>query len=175
MGYIDDRKPMRKAMLDLLRNEKKHQDSCPHSKGVELSSFQPDAFCFLKLPTGEMIGVCLYCRKIISSIDPADNELFRTALKWSRNTPAEAIQFLSDKPKDEQLFRQLERYTPDEQNRILKLNVSSLSKQVKPELTDWQKQNNILHPDPTPDYYEMDMEDLKVLAQQQVDNYRKRR
>jgi hypothetical protein len=57
------------------------QDSCPHLQGSSPLSAETtgnkSSFCLLKLPTGEVIGVCSNCQKVISNRHPKHLVHFR--------------------------------------------------------------------------------------------------
>jgi len=107
------RKQMRAQQLNQLRNAKLQQRNCEHEQGQTGDERNgKSAFHFLKLPTGEWIGVCSYCRKIISSTDPRDQKFF---LKKS-GRPAESGQF----PLMDPIEAQLARRSPDERALVLK-------------------------------------------------------
>ena len=80
----------RQQQLALERNKKWAQDSCPHVKG--LGGQEPgtaSAFWIHRADTGETIGICSFCQKVISSLNPEDQRFF--ALKGS-NVPSGAGQ-----------------------------------------------------------------------------------
>ena len=65
----------RKVELDKLRNAKRLQHNCPHL--VDNGRSQTGAFFGLKLFTGEVIGICCYCRKTISSLNPKHEQFWK--------------------------------------------------------------------------------------------------
>ena len=165
--YLRDQ--LRDIEILKIKNRKNRQSNCSHLKGSSSDltcGYGKDlAFHLLKLPTGEIVGVCPYCQKLISSIDPSDAKFFE-GISPGQTTNAGVGQFLPDD--DDKLFKQLARYTPEEKDRILKETISELKKlsgvKSKPVVN--------LSTDPTThtaDLMEMPMEDLKVLAQQYVD------
>ena len=184
---LNFKKSLREINLQRLRLLKKNQDKCPHLTGQD---YHPGvgpgysrnlwyAFSFLKLPTGEVVGVCKYCQKRISSIDPADKELFQKTFTHTNEIMAESGQFLK---KDKiQVFGQLARFTPEDQTRILKDIIWDLKTELKgiieeplkPELNpvDGCKTIYSVNLD-QPDYYEMPLEDLKEIAKEQLKNFR---
>lgn len=112
------RRQMRQQQLNLLRNQKAQQKLCEHEQGQTGDERNgKSAFHFLKLCTGEWIGVCSYCRKIISSNDPRDTKFF---LKKS-GRPAESGQFTLN----DSLEAQLARRSPDERAAVLKAREDS--------------------------------------------------
>jgi hypothetical protein len=69
-------------------NKKFAQDSCPHVKG--LGGQEPgstSSFWLHTADTGERIGICSFCQKVISSLVPEDAKFF--AMKGS-NVPSAA-------------------------------------------------------------------------------------
>jgi hypothetical protein len=69
----------RQRILLSLRLQKEKQDSCPHTRGLSSSyppNESPSAFHGLKLWDGEVVAVCPYCQKKISSKDPEDAKYF---------------------------------------------------------------------------------------------------
>ncbi len=82
------RRISREYELQKISTNKSFQDSCPHllgSTGSYPSNPPPDwpkfdkvlgAFFGQRSVTGEVIGVCCYCRKTISSWEPEDSEYF---------------------------------------------------------------------------------------------------
>lgn len=103
----------RQQMLAQLKGEKIRQNDCPHEQGQTGDERNgKSAFNFLKLPTGEWIGICTYCRKIVSSLDPRDQKFF---VKKS-GRPAEAGQF----PCPDPVKAALARLSPDKQKEVLK-------------------------------------------------------
>lgn len=54
------------------------QDNCPHTKGQGGSApSSHSAFWMHRLDTGETIGICSNCQKVISSLNPDDTKWFR--------------------------------------------------------------------------------------------------
>lgn len=71
-------------------NRKQAQDNCPHVKG--LAGQRPgseSSFWIHRLDTGEVIGICSFCQKVISSLVSEDQRFF--ALKGD-NAPSGAGQ-----------------------------------------------------------------------------------
>jgi hypothetical protein len=169
------RDSQRESEIQRIKRRKDRQIQCGHRKsetGIHVNGTL--AFHFLKLPTGETIGVCPYCQKIISDIDPSDKKWFSQPTDIANR--AESIQFLPDD--DDKLFKQLTRYTPEEKDRILKETIADLKK--KPVNTEWrciQHDTERYNGYPSEqDMREMPLEDLKVLAQDFVKKtYPKRR
>jgi hypothetical protein len=107
------RKQMRQQQLNQLRSAKLQQKNCEHEQGQTGDERNgKSAFHFLKLPTGEWIGICSYCRKVISSTDPRDARFFQK----KSGRPAEAGQFMLTDPIEAQLARR----SPDERAAVLK-------------------------------------------------------
>jgi hypothetical protein len=107
------RKQMRAQQVGLLRKQKLTQKMCEHEQGQTGDERNgKSAFHFLKLPTGEWIGICSYCQKTISSVDPRDAKFFQK----KSGRPAEAGQFMLTDPIEAQLARR----SPDERAAILK-------------------------------------------------------
>jgi hypothetical protein len=65
---------MRRQARDQRLGKIAEQDSCPHLQGSSPMSAETtgnkSSFCLLKLPTGEVIGVCSNCQKVISNRHP---------------------------------------------------------------------------------------------------------
>ena len=102
----------KKQQLAKLAGEKIQQDNCPHEQGQTGDDRNgKSAFNFLKLPTGEWIGICTYCRKIVSNLDPRDQKFF---VKRS-GRPAEAGQFACQNP----IEAALARLSPDKRKEVL--------------------------------------------------------
>lgn len=125
----------RDLALTLLKRRKNEQYRCRHAKGgsLSLATDTDTAFCFLKLCTGEIVGTCLYCQKIISSIDPRDKEIFHNAFMKSTNTMAEMGQLLEGEKYEDKLFKQLARQTPDEKEQILKAHIAGYREEKQKE------------------------------------------
>jgi hypothetical protein len=78
----------RRSLNAQRENLRRAQDSCPHVKG--LGGQEPgsaSAFWIHTTDTGETIGICSYCQKVISSLIPEDGKYF--AMKGS-NSPSAA-------------------------------------------------------------------------------------
>lgn len=103
----------KKQQLAKIASEKNQQDNCPHEQGQTGDDRNgKSAFNFLKLPTGEWIGICTYCRKIVSNLDPRDQRFF---VKRS-GRPAESGQFSLQNPVEAALAR----LTPDKRAEVIK-------------------------------------------------------
>ena len=81
-GQEENRKQQREAQRKIeifkIRNQRLNQKNCDHEVGQTGRKRNGEgAFCGLKLCTGETIGVCMYCQKVISSADPEDQKYFR--------------------------------------------------------------------------------------------------
>jgi hypothetical protein len=78
-GQLENEKSLRdgsrKVELDKIRNMKKLQYNCPHL--LDNGRSQSGAFFGLKLFTGEVIGICCYCRKTISSLNPKHEKYWK--------------------------------------------------------------------------------------------------
>ena len=84
------RQSERQQQAAIDRNRKWAQDSCLHVKG--LGGQEPgsaSAFWIHRSDTGETIGVCSFCQRVISSLNPDDQRFF--AMKGS-NVPSQAGQ-----------------------------------------------------------------------------------
>ena len=79
LNDLECRQKNREFTLKLLKIQKEKQNNCPHTQGLS-SSFpphdSPSAFHALKLWDGEIVAVCPYCRKKISSKNPEDIKYF---------------------------------------------------------------------------------------------------
>lgn len=176
------RKQQKEHTLRILKNKRDRQGTCEHRYGSGptfryLDNPRNSGFCYLKLPTGEIIGVCLACQKTISSIDPADAQFFTTlGHEYATRVMPESIQaIISD---DDKFFAQIARFTPEEQKRITKLTIFSLQKQVVKEQdtaaslrSDLEKERNKGKLD-TAAMYEMPEDELKLLAEKELKKYR---
>lgn len=95
-AIIESRKPYRnpleeeneKAFRDASRqqlkaereNTKRAQDACPHVKGLRgTRPGSESAFWMHRLDTGETVGICCQCGKVISSLMPEDAIFFAKA------------------------------------------------------------------------------------------------
>jgi hypothetical protein len=107
------REDQKKIQITILRNKKIQQRMCEHEVGQTGRHRNGEgAFCCLKLPTGEMIGVCQYCQMVISSTNPEHQRFFRKA----NGTPAQSGQ--SEGIVDP-IKAQLARLGPDQQAKVL--------------------------------------------------------
>jgi len=72
---------MRQQARDQRLGKQAEQDACPHLQGSSPMSAETtgnkSSFCLLKLPTGEVIGVCSNCQKVISDRHPKHLVHFR--------------------------------------------------------------------------------------------------
>lgn len=72
---------MRRQARDQRLAKIAEQDSCPHLQGSSPLSAETtgnkSSFCLLRLPTGETIGVCSNCQKVISDRHPKHLVYFR--------------------------------------------------------------------------------------------------
>lgn len=113
------RKAAREAAQATKRNLKLIQDGCPHVKG--LGGTEPgssSSFWIHRLDTGETVGICSYCQKVISSLNPADQIFFRKA---GNNSPSSAGQRQFFDP----LKAQTARFSEEEKEEIYtRLNVA---------------------------------------------------
>lgn len=113
---INAREQLRRIELNKIRAQKLQAKNCPHEQNLTGSGNagnRESAFHFLKLPTGEWIGICPYCRYIASSLRPKDAKFFRKAA----GVPAESGTpvMLADP-----VAAQLARYTPEQREQILR-------------------------------------------------------
>ena len=107
------REAQRKIEIFKLKNAARQKKYCRHEVGQTGRHRNGDgAFCGLKLPTGEVIGVCMYCQKVISSANPDHQKFFQQI----NGTVAEAGQTsgIADPVK-----AQLARLGEDERKRVL--------------------------------------------------------
>lgn len=84
---------MRVATERMDREREMARETCPHKQGCNpLSEFEStkSAFAIHQLDTGEVIGICTNCGKLISSLNPEDRPLF--ASKQGGNRPSRAGQ-----------------------------------------------------------------------------------
>ena len=93
-GQEENEKMLRQANREqqqaIIRNKRAAQDNCPHTVGLAGQKPGDDSsFWIHKLDTGETIGICSFCQKVISSLVPEDQRFF--ALKGS-NAPSSAGQ-----------------------------------------------------------------------------------
>lgn len=167
------KKPIRDAQLRSLASKKRWQEICPHQlgqDGVASNSPENSSFCFCVLPTGETVGICLHCQKIISSIDPDDELIIRTAWGNSGDTSGSAGQFLL--ADDEQFFAQAERLSPEERDNLFRKVIrSGRIPSFKPERNKKLIMSTIssqIVSENDKECYEMPMDELKKLAQEQI-------
>lgn len=109
------KKQMQEIQINKLRTKKRQQRYCDHEIGQSGNRRSGEgAFCGLRLPTGETIGVCQYCQMVISSANPEHQKFF----KKMNGTVAESGQVsgLLDP-----LNAQLARLSPDHRARVLEL------------------------------------------------------
>jgi len=107
------RQDQRNIQIATLRAKKRSQRFCEHEVGQTGRHRNGEgAFCGLKLPTGEVIGVCQYCQMVISSSNPEHARYFRKL----NGTVAEAGQAegILDPVK-----AQLARLSPDQRAKVL--------------------------------------------------------
>lgn len=179
------RSVMRDNALKILKRQKDQQNFCEHRYGSGpggtsyrfSGNVRNSGFCYLKLPTGETIGVCLACQKLISSTNPEDEKFFTTLNKqYATVVMPESIQ--ADIPEDEKFFAQIARLPAEEQKRITKLTLASLRTQISKEkdekATIQHKLDKALVKGPTTaDMYEMPEEELKALAEKELKKIRR--
>lgn len=75
-----DRESARKQQERIRQQVEADRDTCPHLQGSNaLSEFQGQLTSFVlhRLDTGEMIGICTNCQKLISSLNPEDRPFFQ--------------------------------------------------------------------------------------------------
>ena len=85
LNDLEYRQKSREQILTILRNQKDRQKNCPHIMGQ--TSDHPthnrhSAFHGLRLWDGEVVGVCSYCQKKISSKNPDDSNYFSGSENW---------------------------------------------------------------------------------------------
>ena len=74
----NQREQQRKIEIFKIKNLRRQQKNCQHEVGqTGRKRLGEGAFCGLKLPTGETIGICQYCQMIISSENPEHQKYFR--------------------------------------------------------------------------------------------------
>ncbi len=95
-------KTLRDIEHNKLRRATAMQAACEHEQGMTGDERNgKGAFACLKLPTGELIGVCMYCQKVISSVNPKHGKYFRK----KSGRVAEAGQFMLNDPIESALAR----------------------------------------------------------------------
>lgn len=105
---------LRKQELQKLNNARAKQRNCPHEQGQTGDERNgKSSFNFLKLPTGEWVGICTYCQYVASSLRPSDAKFFQ---KRSGRPAESGMPIIPDDP----IQAQLSRFSPDEQKTILK-------------------------------------------------------
>lgn len=132
---------------------------------------------FLKVPTGEIVGVCLNCQKVISSIDPDDRKFFDTLnSKYATVVMPESCQLLLED--DNQFWGQIARFTSEDRLRITKQTFTELRQKIRKleKLEPETAPSKIPQADlTTEDMYTMPEEELKLLAQKELKKIRKRK
>jgi hypothetical protein len=76
------REQMRDQAKQIRLSEIAAKNACPHVQGANAMSSSAgtkSSFCLLKLPTGEVVGVCSNCQKVISNRIPRHLALFKGA------------------------------------------------------------------------------------------------
>ncbi len=125
------RAQQRQQQIFVLKNKKRQQRLCQHEIGqTGRKRLGEGAFNMLKLPTGEIIGVCTYCQMVISSINPDHTKFFQQA----GGTMAESgqlTQYVTDPIK-----AQLARLGPDERARVVASRDRYLSTSVAVNVED---------------------------------------
>ncbi len=101
----------RQVELDKIRNKKKTEYNCPHL--LDNGRSQVGAFFGIKLLTGEVVGICCYCRKTISSLNPKHEKYW----KKINGTVAECGQVSG---LNDPIEAGLKRLVGDEQDRVRK-------------------------------------------------------
>jgi len=115
---------LRDIELFKIKNAKRQQAICEHEQGQTGSKrLGEGAFCLWKASTGEVIGICTYCQKVISSTNPLHEKYFRKR----GGTLAEAGQSTLNDP----IAAQLARLSPDDREKVKKLR----AEYVRPEPT----------------------------------------
>jgi hypothetical protein len=108
----EQRQVQRSIEINKLKNRKRTQRFCEHEQGQNGTDRNGKAaFHCLKLCTGELIGICTYCFKVISSVNPEDTKYFRKR----SGAIAESGQFIMADP----IKAQLARLSPDERARVI--------------------------------------------------------
>jgi hypothetical protein len=107
------REDQKNIQINQLRNRKRQQRFCGHEVG-QTGRYKngEGAFCCLKLPTGEIVGVCQYCQMVISSANPEHQKFFQK----TNGTVAQSgqVEGLIDPIKS-----QLARLTPEQRERVM--------------------------------------------------------
>ncbi len=109
----NQRLQQRKIEVFKIKNLRRQQANCDHEVGQTGRKRNGEgAFAGLKLCTGETIGVCFYCGKVISSLNPEHQKYFRKI----NGTVAQSgmIEGIADPIK-----AQLSRLSEDEQKKVL--------------------------------------------------------
>ena len=126
----NQREAQRKIEIFKIKNLRRQQKNCQHEVGqTGRNRLGEGAFCGLKLSTGETIGVCQYCQKVISSLNPDDQKYFRQI----NGTVAQSGQTegLLDP-----INAQLARFGEDERKKIVAAREKYKSERVEVELED---------------------------------------
>lgn len=103
----------RNIQIAQLRNKKRRERFCGHEVG-QTGRYKngEGAFCCLKLPTGEVIGVCQYCQMVISSTNPEHQKFFQlTNGTVAQSGQAEGL--------IDPIKAQLARLTPDQRVKVM--------------------------------------------------------
>lgn len=126
------RKQQRDQQIQTLKMKKRQQRYCQHEIGQTGTKRTGEgAFNLLKLPTGETIGVCTYCQKVISSLNPDHIQYFRSKVGGTMAEAGQLTEFISDPIK-----AQLARLGPDERARVTASREKFISTQSNIALED---------------------------------------
>jgi hypothetical protein len=83
------REQMREVMVRQKRDMEYAQENCEHHMGCNPLSSQPSqTSSFIKhtLDTGEVIGICTVCTKVLSSLNPTDRKLLSASSNNKQST-----------------------------------------------------------------------------------------
>lgn len=119
------RKQQKDQQIQTLKIKKRQQRHCPHEIGQTGNKrLGEGAFCLLRLPTGETIGVCTYCQMVISSANPDHIKYFNNKVGGTMAESGQFTAYITDPTK-----AQLARLSPDERARVLALREKYMTTQ----------------------------------------------
>lgn len=126
------RQQQRDQQVQTLKIKRHQQRMCQHEIGQTGTKRTGEgAFNLLKLPTGELIGVCTYCQKVISSLNPDHIKYFRSKVGGTMAESGQLTEFITDPIK-----AQLARLSPDEREKVMKLRSQYIQQQKSVALED---------------------------------------
>lgn len=122
------REDQKNIQITQLRNKKRQQRFCGHEVGQTGKTKNGEgAFCCLKLPTGETIGVCQYCQMVISSANP-DHQRYFQKINGTVAVSGQAEGMIDP------IKAQLARLTPEQREKVMesrqKYFITESNKQV---------------------------------------------